>query len=218
MIIDLLSDYVAVVAAKRFRFVRKGLWLILALGLLVAFAPLAFASEIPDVVRQRANAFERSQATPERLRPGHTLLEDYAYEFFVGFTHENGGIYTPSALARDAYTQGQAYWRDHPSERAQIFAGYGYTAVEREGVWIKGFEISSFEPSDSPGERWWMTSLGNGPWREVGLDAGNTRRGPLRLRIDGYLSPKGSYGHLGMYGHTVLVTAATVVEADAPAH
>jgi hypothetical protein len=118
-----------------------------------------------------------------------------------------------SALLQDAYTNGQTYWRDHPSDRAKIFSEYGYVAVEREGLWSHGFEKSAFEASGASGGKWWMTPLGDGPWKEVGLEQG-TGNALSHIRIVGYLSPKGNYGHLGAYEHEVLVTAGARIDSS----
>jgi hypothetical protein len=169
----------------------------------------AGAAEVPDVVLEYADSFEQSQIVKEQLRPGRTLRDEYANYFFQGFTHPSGEVFTKSALIQDAYTHGQAYWRDHPSERTKIFSEYGYVPVEREGVWSRGFEKSAFEPSDADGERWWMSPFGQGAWSQVGLDQASRGSTPSRVRIVGYLSPKGHYGHLGAYEHEVLVTSGT---------
>jgi hypothetical protein len=180
--------------------------ILLTFGILVVEAR---AGEIPDVVIQYANAFAQSQ--PIKGTPAdQALYEEYARYFFQGYTHPSGGAYTDSALIQDAYMRGQVYWRDHPAERAAIFSGYGYVPVEREGVWSRGFEKSDFEPSGADGDKWWITTFGGRPWSEVGLDRG-MENGRARIRIVGYLSPKGHYGHLGAYEHEVLVTSGVPV-------
>ncbi|MFT0737370.1 hypothetical protein [Ralstonia wenshanensis] len=183
--------------------------MILVVGVL---AGQATAGEIPDVVLQYADAFAQSPAEAERLPSGQSLRDEYAMSFFQGFTHPSGGSFTKSALMNDAYMRGQAYWRDYPSERDKIFAGYGYVAVEREGVWSHGFEVSAFRPADANGEEWWISPLGDGAWSDVGLDKVRLKDRQLRLRIAGYVSPKGRYGHLGAYARAVLVTSAAPVD------
>src|SRR5213595_1890517 len=111
-----------------FRFIST----LLMLGILTGKAT---AGEVPNVVLQYADSFAQSQTAETQLPAGHTLPDEYARWFFHGFTHPSGAISTKSDLMRDAYTKGQLYWREHPSERAEIFAGYGYLAVEREGIW-----------------------------------------------------------------------------------
>lgn len=171
------------------------------------------AGEIPKVVLHYADLFAQLPTAKEPLPPGRSLRDEYAQYFFQGYTHPSGGVFTKSALIQDAYTHGQAYWRDHVSERAKIFAEYGYVAIDREGTWSRGFERSAFEPSGDDGGRWWMQPLGDGPWSETGLDQKGAVTGALRVRIVGYLSPKGHYGHRGAYEHEVLVTSGQRVES-----
>lgn len=182
---------------------------LLVLGL--AFAQ-ASAGDIPDVVVRYASSFTKIQSTDGSAPLSQAMLNQYAQDFFMGFTHPSPdrGVYTESAALRDAYIHGQTYWREHPDERKKIFAGYGYIAVDAEGAWSQGFEKSSFEPSNPAGGKWWMRPLGDGRWRELGLDAckGNGRS---RVHVTGYLSPEGHYGHLGAYEHEVLVTVGICV-------
>lgn len=174
----------------------------------------ANAAEIPDVVVQYATSFTQVQLKDGTTSLNQTMLDQYARNFFMGFTHPSPdrGVYTKSAAVRDAYTHGQTYWREHPDARAKIFAGYGYTKVDVEGAWSQGFEKSSFEPSNSAGGKWWMKPLGDGPWSGVGLGQ-SAQNGGYHVHILGYLSPEGHYGHLGAYEHEILVTAGTLVES-----
>lgn len=174
-----------------------------------ALAGKATAADVPDVVLQYADAFAQSQSKAEQPSPSRSLRDEYAVWFFQGFTHPSGGIFTRSDLMNDAYTRGQAYWRDYPSERDKILSAYGYVAIEREGVWSHGFEVSAFRPIDAEGEKWWITTLGGRRWGDVGLDDVMSRYKQLRVRIVGYISPKGHYGHLGAYVREVLVTSGT---------
>ncbi|MGM3277106.1 hypothetical protein [Ralstonia sp. 24A2] len=179
-----------------------------------ALAGKATAGDVPDVVRQYADAFAQSQTKVEQFSSGLSPREEYAVWFFRGFTHPSGagGVLTKSDLVNNAYTQGQTYWRDYPSERDKMFAAYGYVPIEREGVWSHSFEVSAFRPTDAEGDKWWITTLGDGPWRDAGVDNAWKRNKPFRVRIVGYLSPKGRYGHLGAYVREVLVTSGVPVD------
>jgi hypothetical protein len=183
---------------------------IAALVMAGTLAASAAAQQIPEAVGDFADAFERTQTVPEKLRPGRTLREEYAANFFMGLTHPEGAILTRSALMEDAYLHGQAFWRDNPSGRDAIMSEYGYVAVKREGVWSRGFEISAFEPVGASRTRWWMSSFGNVAWSALGLDAAAAAAAPtgVRVRIVGYLSPAGRHGHLGAYEREVLVTSS----------
>ena len=189
-----------------FRFISTLLMLSILIG-------KATAGKVPNIVLQYADSFAQSQTAEKQLPADRTLPDEYARWFFQGFIHPSGGISTKSDLMRDAYTNGQIYWRDHPSERAEIFAGYGYLAVEREGVWSRGFEKSAFQPADADVGEWWITTFGGVAWRDVGLDQPSSKNDRPRVRIVGYLSPKGRYGHLGAYEHEVLVTSGVPVDA-----
>ena len=162
---------------------------------------------VPTVVLEFFKTFTASQT-------GGAQSSQYAQWFFQGFTHPTGGIFTTSSLMRDAYTKGQAYWRDQPSRRGAMFAAYGYEAIEQDGYFSHGFEKSDFQPADSSASPWWMTSLGGVSWREIGFEP--FRTGPVRLHIVGYLSPKGQFGHLGAYEHEVLVTSAAFIKPASP--
>lgn len=177
-----------------------------------ALAGGASAEEVPDVVLQYADAFAQSQTKTERLSSGLSQREEYTVWFFQGFIHPSGWILTKSDLMKNAYTQGQTYWHDYPSERDKMFASYGYVPIEREGVWSHGFEVSAFRPADAGGEEWWISPLGDGSWSDIGLDKARLRDKHLRVRITGYVSPKGRYGHLGAYVRAVHVTSAVPVD------
>ncbi|GGY78741.1 hypothetical protein ACFFTM_11095 [Pseudoduganella plicata] len=178
-------------------------------------AATAAAEEVPDIVIQYADTFTQSQAgngLSDQLSPGRSLHEEYATWFFQGMTHPHNRISPGSSLMRDACARGQRWWREHPFERGRMMAQYGYTVVEREGVWSQGFEKSVFASGVAGEAGWWMTTLGGRAWNEVGLTQADRRAPATRVRIVGYLSPKGRYGHIGGYEREVLVTSAVRVE------
>jgi hypothetical protein len=184
--------------------------LLLALGMYCGTAP---AAEMPTIVAQYAEAFV--QAHPdEKTQAGRTVAEEYGWWFFRGFT----SLFGRSAWAEEpfieAYRLGQLYWRDHPSERADIFAGYGYLPVEKTGKWWRGFEVTAFSPEDDPNPNWWMTTIQSFDWRSVGVmpDKPKLGRGVrAHIRINGYVSPVGHYGHLGGFKREVLVMSGAPV-------
>ncbi|MBV7536668.1 hypothetical protein KW842_12910 [Duganella sp. sic0402] len=174
----------------------------------------ATAGQVPNVALEYFRSFAKLQVEEKKGSNDAVQSEEYARWFFQGFTHTKGGIYTRSDLARDAYTKGQLYWRDHPSERDKVFAGYGYSAIEQDGVFSRGFEKSDFKPNDLSTGFWWMTTLGDVAWRDVGIEPPSLS--PIRLHIVGYLSPEGQFGHLGAYKHEVLVTSAVLKDGVLP--
>jgi len=186
----------------------KQIFTLIFIGTLTATAG---AGPIPDVVLQDADEYAKSLTEAPKLPAGHTVRDEYAIWFFQGLIHPSGGIQTKSELMRDAYTHGQSWWRDHPSEHDAIFAEYGYRVIKQDGVWSRGFEKSAFQPDGGDPESWWMDSFGGVAWQSIGLAPPVSILVQPRVHIIGYLSPKGHYGHLGGYEHEVLVTAGSLV-------
>lgn len=170
----------------------------------------ASAGNARDVEPAPADSSTQAQTADGQAAYDGGAHEDYAKYFFLGFRHPSNGMAIASPLLQAAYTRGQAFWRDHPAERAQVFAAHGYVAIEREGFWSRGFERDAFEPGDGSGAGWWIESLGDQPWSATGLAPNGLRS---HVRIVGYLSPKGQYGHLGGYEHELLVSSGVRIEA-----
>jgi hypothetical protein len=187
---------------------------IFKLLVLSVLAGKATAGQVPKVTLEFFKSFAESQTEERKLPADVVQSTQYAQWFFQGFTHPAGGIFTKSVLMQDAYTKGQVYWRDHPSQRNEIFASYGYLAIEQDGVFSRGFEKNDFQPNDSSTSLWWITTLGDVAWHDVGFEPLGSA--PSRLHIVGYLSPKGRFGHLGAYEHEVLITSAVLVNSARP--
>lgn len=168
----------------------------------------AFGANIPQAVQVLAQSYATSHPVAEPGWGGRTVQEEYAAWFFSGYVHPNGGIQTKSELMRDSYTRGQSYWRDHPDERDAILAGYGYLRVDMDGIWSRGYEKSSFVPTDLESQTWWLSSFGGARWEDL-LRSGKMERnfGAAQVHITGYVSPDGAFGHLGAYRREVLVTS-----------
>lgn len=92
-----------------FRFIFK-------LLLLSVLAGKATAGQVPNVALEFFKSFAESQTEEKKLPADFVQSTQYSQWFFQGFTHPAGGIFTKSALMQDAYTKGQVYWRDHPSQ------------------------------------------------------------------------------------------------------
>lgn len=178
-------------------------------------AATATAAEVPDVVRQYADAYAKSPLAQQQPASASAATDDYARWFLQGFTHPAYGTGPVTDLRSDAYANGQNHARTHPSERDAILAGYGYQAVERTGAWRRGFETTAFLPDDAEKASWWMTSYGGVGFSAIGLADSGGRHPPTRVRITGYLSPKGNYGHMGGYRYEVLVTSGALIDTDA---
>jgi len=171
----------------------------IATTLLLALAAFSLpasvkAGDVPDTVTRLAQVWlARHQAD----LPGADPIQAYSSNFFAGYTNPDSKTYAASSLAMNAYTAGQDYWRAHPDQRDSILAGYGYERVELDGTWTRAFEISGFTPRDGKG-LWWVSPL-------AGAMPTEARGGPVR--ISGYLSSSGHYGHMGMYNRELLASA-----------
>jgi hypothetical protein len=167
------------------------------LALLALLAGSAAAADVPPLVATLAQDYiaAHPDARPY-LEP--TVAASYAREFLDGFLAPDGSRSGGPALSLDAYHAGQAYRNAHPQALNAILTGYGYVRVNKLGRWTDGFEVSLFEPEDARGG-WWVGYLRRQPDRPP----------PGRVRMDGYLSPEGEYGHLGMFRHQVLAISIT---------
>lgn len=175
------------------------------LGILL-FSSTAIAEAIPPVVKKYFEAYLTLHPNEKRRSMAKTLERQYAYYFLTGLTSptetwSSGGIET------DAYNQGQSYWKDHPNEREKILASYGYVPVDAKGIWRCGFERDSFSPIGRKSEEWWISSFrGASRGNEFDLNCDKMHF----VRITGYVSPIGNYGHLGSYKREIFFTSFTI--------
>lgn len=144
--------------------------------------------------------------------------------FFDGFT-------APVAPPRDSDDRrrhqqaglhaGYAFRQAKAADLDQLMAGFGYQRVTAEGQLIIGFEASFLRPSQDPTEKWWVhcmtadasdsitaatqrtKSFAAGARDKVALDA--------KVRIVGYLSAAGSYGHLATCRHELRAISVEVL-------
>ena len=148
------------------------------------------------------------------MAPVRTLEEQYAYEFLRGFICGPGCARSPQdALSYDAYMAGVSYRSEHPASVDAIMSEFGFSHIEVEGIWREGDELSVFTPDDRPGEKWWFESFGkNIEWSpsQSSQPRSDSDQG-VRLRINGYLSPEGWWGHLGGYSQEFLAKSATIL-------
>jgi len=186
---------------------------VLILGVLAAQSIVfgsANAASVPDDVLEQARAYAKTHRSEKPPR-SQSLVEEYASGFFAGFIHGayNGVLSGDDAFAT-AYAKGAARWKQGPDAQQRTFAGYGYQRIEWTGLWTAGFETSLFEPDGQPGLAAWLDFLAGS-----GAALPKTEPGPhfleLRLRLTGYLSPRGSYGHLGMHGRELFATSVQVL-------
>lgn len=135
--------------------------------------------------------------------------------FFEGY-RAGGTIYgEPSALLRAmqaGMAAGEEYRLANPELAVATYASFGYTQITVEGVWTVAFEHSGFAPAKGyQGERWWLELL---PDLASRLPDGLVPEGGLAVRITGYLSRLGQYGHMNGYQRLMYAEDVTVVNID----
>src|SRR5262245_39299657 len=81
------------------------------------------------------------------------------------------------------------------------------------GFYRAGFEVSSFERCGS-GDQWWVLTVTDLSARYAQL--GLREYEPAFVAVDGWLSPLGTYGHLGAYTRQLEVTRVPVIHAPSP--
>ena len=165
----------------------------------------AKAVEIPPIVKKHFETYAASHSKEKKHPSDRPSEQIFAYFFFIGLTSPYE-VWTSEGFETDAYNQGQSYWRDHPNERELILASYGYVRVDVKGVWRCGFEESSFTPIGRKNEEWWVSSF-RGATREKKFGSNCYKN--HSVRIIGYLSPTGNYGHLGAYKREIFFTSFT---------
>ena len=200
------------------------------IGILALSWSAAYAGPVPFVVRQMAEQYLASQPTSstnlssekkrpdllDALRPPPSPFfppvlspaDQFASDFFAGFTGPNSIRSSDNSIRDVAFAKGQTYWREHPNERVQIFAGYGYARVEITGIWYIGFERSDFLPNGSTSNRWWLERLEEST-SNISLTSELFK---YRVQIVGFLSPEGYFGHRGLYARQLLATSVMLAD------
>ena len=82
----------------------------------------------------------------------------------------------------------------------------GYAEVDVTGIWTRGFEKNQFISDGTNNEKWWVDWFADS--RLDALTTQDYEQGftVARVRLTGYLSPLGSYGHLGGYRREIVIT------------
>lgn len=91
----------------------------------------------------------------------------------------------------------------------------GYIRTEATGTWKYGFDRSEFVPADRPKEKWWL-KLPSRWWDEnksSALKKKGVDQDGATVRVSGFLSPTGKFGHLGAYDREFV---ADTIEETAP--
>jgi hypothetical protein len=139
----------------------------------------------------------------------------YVSNFFDGFRNPgstiNGEPSPDLRVAQAALSAGSKYREDNPNLVSQTYASFGYEYIEVEGVWERGFETSAFVSADvSSGQRWWLEPLARS---DVNVSEGGWSISKHQVRLKGYISSPGRYGHLGIYTRKIYAISVRVVDA-----
>lgn len=112
---------------------------------------------------------------------------------------------------RQGFLAGQEYRRVNPAKAKETMEAFGYTEVEADGVWSVSFEHSGFRPDEQPAQMWWFSRFCDLQSELLNLTAKRFSKNGIHVRIRGYLSPSGAFGHLGGYDHEFFATSITVI-------
>ena len=142
----------------------------------------------------------RSQMPYGRTRAETT----YLLMFFSGVTSPRSEIVGARGVAVAAFNAGKAYWFKHPARRREIMLGYGYTEIVIHGKRTTGFEGSLFVPNDQAAQRIWISALDDA---KIAVESETGKYlDSVPVKVQGYLSPAGSYGHMGGYDREIFAT------------
>jgi hypothetical protein len=139
-----------------------------------------------------------------RLQDRDDIRDDFSRSFFQGFTMPGATMSGGTEAGRRGFLAGQEYRRANPTKIKETMEGFGYTAVEADGVWTVSFEHSGFRPRSQPTQTWWLSHFGD-TRSDLPKDTKIPDEG-VHIRVTGYLSPSGHFGHLGGYDHEFFAT------------
>ena len=133
-------------------------------------------------------------------------IAGFARSYLIGFMYPATG--TGGSPADVAGSQaGQEYRKANPGKMKETMAEYGYVPVEAEGIWVFGFEQSNFKPRGPHAKEHWWISVADATFDRAGA---NDSKG-IAVRLTGYLSPAGLFGHMGSGDHEFYATKITRV-------
>lgn len=189
------------------------------------WATAGAAQNCPEfVVRQSKEYLE---SLPMRTANEALSTLRFCDTFLDGYLSPGGALCASSQLDRVAYLAGQRARKEHPDGFAQTVADFGYVPFSGAGTWTVGFEVSAFEPDTRVQAQvpspylMWASSAGMPVEFPKALQRQSGAAGRLhsaRVYVEGYVSPQGKYGHLGMYSRLLLVVAAHPEEGYQDAH
>jgi len=179
-------------------------------------APIATASEeaksrdsrtpekfYPAAIVKLADTYFESLPSEQRPADRERARDEFVRYFFVGFTNFTGSIIGGNAAGLQGFKSGQEFRRANRTKIRETFESFGYILMETEGVWTTAFEHSAFKPRDGKNQEWWLYRM---PDTESDLTKNEKTSGGVNVRITGFRSPRGSYGHLGNYEYEFYAT------------
>jgi hypothetical protein len=164
------------------------------------------AFQAPPAVILRADAYVNSLVSQPNSRRKLEIHHDFLRNFFAGFTNPEGWMEGGTEASRCGFQAGQEYRRANLAKLQETMEGFGYVTCEAEGNWTVRFEHSGFRPRGRPEEQWWVWLSPVGDIESDIARTAKTTRAGVDVRISGFLSPKGSYGHMGGSEHEFRAT------------
>jgi hypothetical protein len=162
----------------------------------------------PPAILKLANEYLQSLPSEKKPFGEEWARHDFIQSFFAGFTKPTASMINGDPASQQGFKLGQEFRRAHPDRLPETFESFGYVAMEADGVYTWGMEHSGFQPRDHPGEMWWIAAI-IGTASDLPKGQEIPEEG-LALRITGFRSPKGEYGHLGTYDHEFYATKIKV--------
>jgi hypothetical protein len=126
--------------------------------------------------------------------------------FFMGFRdpHRVVEVIPEVRDGNTGFQAGQKYREEHPNAADEVYASFGFSPVNVVGTMERRYEVSSFAPSsDYSGETWWFEIV---PGAKLDLLPGDLLPVGKPIRIRGYISKRGKYGHLDGYDRQLYVS------------
>ena len=137
------------------------------------------------------------------------IREDFIRSFFMGFTMPGARMGAKAESTQRGFIAGQEYRKNNPARISETMEGFGYILTEAEGTWIARFEVSSFQPQSMPKQPWWLSHFGD-TRSDIPKGAKIPKNG-IHIRVIGYLSPRGHFGHWGAYEHEFFATSISKI-------
>ena len=156
--------------------------------------------------RYKSRHFFVPKTFPANRTHERTFEAEYAFCFFQGFVYPIGQWRSSKEdVCDNAVVAANVYRAEHPAETDAIMRGYGYKRITVNGIWTQSFEQSDFVPDHDPKQKWWVNGFRSFATYESSASGLTRSQGGAHVQLVGYLSPDGSYGHLGGWNRQVLV-------------